>query len=114
MTNEQIIRKAVELADKWHWTADDRVYAPHLCFKTPLNDLALDALAAQLVRQLHEAGKHNELFHIRWQEGKYAPYTVVRGLRSPIMSMTEELSRVDGEDTPENRIKAIVDSGVPE
>lgn len=120
--NSEILRRAVSLADGW-FIEDGEINTPFgICYTISVLDTEwpecrnaiYDALAAQLKRQLYEKSAHYHLHFIRWVEGQYKPYTVLHGLESPIMSMTKELYRIEGDDETENTITAIVESKVLE
>jgi len=109
-----LIRKAVELADGWDYETDD-IEEPVLLivtmaggghlegdWSTDLNDmdqLLLDALAAQLVRQVDAL----EWDTIIWRNGT--------GIYDRLL---EAQTHINGPDRTMNTIKAIVESGVLE
>ena len=110
MNDQDIIRKAVELADGWEqygkkffcpwplpeWRPDKLTELDNAVFR--------DALAAQLVRQVKATG------YGTWTNAM-SPITgnkcVITDWRKP-----ETQTKMDGEDEIMNTIKAIVDSGV--
>ena len=113
MNDQDIIRKAVELADGWKW------YGTVIDVPVPLNPVSqkfglpavyLDALAAQLVRQVNST-KHSE----GGFDVEIDPYmTRVRKWKvgSPDRGV-ETVSCCDENDDPTmNTLRAIVESGV--
>ena len=110
------IRKAVELADGWRLGVE-LLQTPSgnvVLLDDAIPQVYLDALAAQLVRQVDEVSPHYNIFHIKWTNGKQDPRTELHGLPGPVSSFTKLLKRVDGPDRTMNTIKAIVDSKVLE
>ena len=105
MTDEEYIRKAVELADGW---SGDSIPALNLKLRWdhPQQALYLDALAAQLVRQVDALGDIVSV-DIRGQSG--GPEVIVWDFR-PGRSRIGVNHK--GPDRTMNTIKAIVDSGV--
>lgn len=105
MTNQNYIRKAVELADGW--IAYDNsflggcYFAPHSYDRVP--QPVLDALAAQLVRQVDALPFE--------QEGK--TYFEVNNIRAHLCTDITE-TEAEGSDRTMNTIKSIVDSKVLE
>ena len=115
-----IIRKAVELADGWGTLSSEKLVGVKSTIGKPLSinwlkeQATLDALAAQLVRQVDALCPHYNIYYHKWLEGKQKQYTQLIGLRSSIMSYHEVLVEVEGNDRTMNTIKVIVDSGVLE
>jgi len=107
MSDQDYIRKAVELADGWRW-AGDTWYGPMLICDTRIDTLLedkwrflLDALAAQLVRQVDAL----ECLYI--STGHDAAHVI------KISGCTHiGLKSVHGPDRTMNTLKAIVDSKV--
>ena len=101
MNDNDYIRKAVELADGWS-ISHNIVYPPtqHLAMSIHhTSTWILDALAAQLVRQVDATGEQ--------YVASTHSYVAVRG-RGRCRSHIE----YDDNDRTMNTIKAIVDSGV--
>ena len=114
MSDQDYIRKAVELADGWRW-AGDTWYGPMLICDTRIDTLLedkwrflLDALAAQLVRQVDT---------LREPDMRII-YFMVDGVgKAMVHDMTKldfKVGECDGTDRTMNTIKAIVDSKVLE
>ena len=101
MTN--YIKKAVELADGWSITSDDCVTTTEfggLAHPTE-SRILLDALAAQLVRQV-------DLHHEVWTSPNKST------ICSALVDGGNRIAGHSGSDRTMNTIKAIVDSGVLE
>ena len=97
MTDQDYIRKAVELADGWD-SADEQVDCPLGCaFRFPLQVVVLDAIASQLVRQVDATDY--------WVEAT-SHFVDVRGIG------ISRKWRHESDDRTMNTIKAIVDSEV--
>ncbi len=114
MDNQDYIRKAVELADGWRYFRKDSPENPISYYATPVDDswwnwdswhpCHLDALAAQLVRQVDTLEK----YHITYS-------TTGEWVRvSDVTSGPEMKVRYTAKDSGRtmNTIKAIVDSNV--
>lgn len=121
--DDRILRKAVELADGWSWYEKTKQisleFGPSqydfICTDThDPEQYLLDALAAQLTRQVDALCPHYNIVHSKWRGGKQDPHTVLIGLRSPVMSFTENLAEVEGPDRTANTIEVIVNSRVLE
>jgi len=115
MNDQDYIRKAVELADGWNIGETDfgtTVIVPP--FITPeveglqgwsidnIHHGILDALAAQLVRQV-DAIKYHEVM---------TTCNTVDVIKDDGIDYPQIISQIDGPDRTMNTIKAIVDSGV--
>ena len=103
MNDQDYIKKAVELADGWYWGVNDLVDPPpELRPIGPVNDtlpqIYLDALAAQLVRQVDATD-----YEIRMQL-----------CAATIFYAGDEFWQLGGKGRTMNTIKAIVDSKVLE
>jgi hypothetical protein len=100
MTDQDYIRKAVELADGWDLFQDVDCLYIDVDGRTFEEDhqLILDALAAQLVRQVDAQGEEV------W----------VCSTEVEITDMQDRLILIEGPDRTLNTIKAIVESGVLE
>lgn len=106
MSDEEYIRKAVELAEGWYFFDDDRVECctnGHYTFDVD-DQIFLDALAAQLARQVDaiegiefDSKGSNEVYVWDHRPGKNR--VAAHGIST---------------DRTSNTIKAIVDSGVLE
>ncbi len=103
------IRKAVELADGWELSHDNFYVANDVCGASieRINQPALDALAAQLVRQVDAL-----------PVGKFpddAPTTVyILNGNTDVWHKRKMIAQHEGSDRTMNTINAIVDSGVLE
>ena len=101
-----LIQKAVELADGWYWGANDLVDPPpELRPIGPVDDtmpqIYLDALAAQLVRQVEATDNYDvEVRGYYATDNPLEAEDIVTDVRSPDRTL--------------DTIKAIVDSGVLE
>ncbi len=93
MNDQEYICKAVELAEGWE-------IAPKINAV-----IALDALAAQLVRQVDKALKDWRCLEL------FEGHTAVRKFE-PLSETGKDLAACYGEGRTMNTIKAIVDSGV--
>ena len=109
MIDQDYIRKAIELADGWaaknhHKHTDEEiiVYSEYgyWCFVETAQTVLLDALAAQLVRQVDAAGGYAVIVH--------AASTSIVGANDPPIFKHVTYAN----DRTMNTIKAIVDSGV--
>ena len=129
MTNEEYIRKAVELADGWFIAKNGAITLPQpkdayidwpllylsdfptLKPQVVLNWVLLDALAAQLVRQVLAKGIPFEITHDvdKWGVALMEGYDVYVG--HPIDYVLE---CAKDSDRTMNTLKAIVESGVLE
>ena len=111
MNDQDYIKTGAELADGWTWThtGDGKtlstIKAPHGFRFYRVNDgfsqVGLDALAAQLVRQVDE---HHEVFAKRTKTH----------VCSALVDGGNSLAMQRGPDRTMNTIKAVVDSGVLE
>lgn len=100
MTDNEYIRKAVELADGWEVTDTGDIISPIAAYVgEPMHQCFLDALAAQLVRQVDALPEPIRVLADRSCEcGAGRSFTVVGTRHSNDRTM--------------NTIKAIVDSEV--
>ncbi len=103
------IRKAVELADGWEMSSKTIVTPPStvaigMSIHNP-STWILDALAAQLVRQVDKALKDWRCLEL------FEGHTAVRKFE-PLSETGKDLAACYGEGRATNTIKAIVDSGV--
>lgn len=109
MTDKDIIRKAVELADGWCWNWDGAFNADisnQMIFGRGAVDpqqWALDALAAQLVRQV-------DALHDGWLFESYEDRATV--IRFDLCGMPRQKWHESGTDRTMNTLRAIVESGV--
>ena len=107
MNIQAYVRTAVELANEWAMFADD-IDSPYCLWKSdPHAQECIDALAAQLVRQVDA---------IQYDDG-FDPYSVlifklVSEVREIIDQCDHVVAKSEGDDRTMNTIKAIVDSGV--
>lgn len=119
-TDQDYIRQAVELADGWEFDSnhaidwiDVRDARGDIKFTTAIGDdiqETLDALAAQLVRQVDALESLSFPVADTWVDTEHKQTGVYRerfGELSP-----ERLGIASGDDRTMNTIKAIVDSGV--
>ena len=100
MNDQDYIRKAVELADGWSISQKDILTTAHHGYFGNIEDIEiLDALAAQLVRQVDALDD---------------PWVTEYPRKSIIYSdsLCQHIAEVKGPDRTMNTIKAIVDSGV--
>ena len=102
MNHQDYIRAAIDLADGWKYYDDDPYVDSPLgsAFLSPLKEGVLDALAAQLVRQVDA----KNMVHLTVDRRGVS----INGLRQRLAR--EERSGT--QDRTMNTIKAIVDSGV--
>ena len=107
MTDEEYIRKAVELADGWEWCdggfEDDNIIESLSGYRGSIiaTPELKDALAAQLVRQVDALETHRVESH--------AASVMVYETHYPV---NHAIAVRHGPDRTMNTIKAIVDSGV--
>ena len=105
LSDQEIIRKAVELADGFVWQDPMTVYIQSLSMAFYCSEpFMLDALAAQLVRQVDARGVASvyivpDMTEVQWE---YAD-------SDDLQSVTER-----GPDRTLNTLRAIVESGVLE
>jgi len=113
MTDEEYIRRAVELADGFEW--DDEHHIAQLPDEwiafdgNSLPQYFLDALAAQLVRQVDDISGETTFFFTSQYDGVYlwaGDYNAEAGRR--------DVFKAASQDRTANTIKAIVDSRVLE
>jgi len=98
MSDEEYIRKAVELADGWVLGRNDVLHSPCGYFADLTDQPVLDALAAQLVRQV---------------DATDASWVVTTSKDAHVMTDDGiQAAQAIGPDRTMNTIKAIVDSGV--
>ena len=113
MTDEEIIRRGVELADGWY-VSDGQLYhefgpSQYEFIATVLSDpdqYLLDGLAAQLTRQVDALGDYHFVSEsygraavIQYKNGNFIPRVV---------------AEVEDKDRTMNTLRAIVESGVLE
>ncbi len=110
MTDDEYIRKAVELAEAWRWHDDEDcpfIVGPFPLMDEPANEasqIVLDALAAQLVRQVDALGGDQWVL-----ESHYRRSCVTE---CDLYGMPKYEFHGRGPDRTMNTIRAIVDSGV--
>ncbi len=104
MTDQDYIKAGIELADGWSIKGDTGIYGPdgfRMGWVDKPFQFGLDALAAQLVRQVDE---HHEVFAKRTKTH----------VCSALVDGGNSLAMQRGPDRTMNTIKAVVDSGVLE
>ena len=107
---EKTLRKAVELADGWAMHGATVWGNEHHTFLTLDDQIGIDALAAQLVRQVRDKGLWCET---SYPEDKYGWPQTDKGF--DIYIGEDHCSEfLHGQDESEARIFAIVDSGALE
>jgi hypothetical protein len=108
VTDTDYIREGVKLADGFQLTNDERYFSmPHGGYVPTIDECPqqyIDALAAQLVRQVeyaeHIVAVTKEVTQIKHVRDNYSTH------------VHEPVARKSGPDRTLNTIKAIVDSGV--
>jgi len=121
MTDEEVIRKAVEYAEGWKLGGAGialphgriRLFDDPITGRIGLEQYWLDALAAQLARQA-EREPHTMVQHTKWREGKYiGPCCIVSFLPSPVHSVHAHVEALDDDRTMAT-LRAIVEAAEDE
>lgn len=102
-SDEEYIREGVELADGWRLASDNSVRGRSVGLP-PTEQPVLDALAAQLVRQVDALDGHSMEFGVDLR-------AFVRGPKFKAF-YGHTIAQAGGDDRTMNAIKAIVDSEV--